>query len=243
MFTLQRLPAEEFRDEESVLREMFAIVAPSYQDVSELFDKEISFCDTCYLGYSEKKLACFFLVRRHQQFQSQLRRRGVYLGLSAAAPSFKGSGAIRTLYKACLDDLQQDELEDCESAFLWGTTATPTVIVAANRHLQDMQPRIDGRYSESSANLVGLLKQEFHSWGWQRCSVAQHPFVLKGVSNARYSEAELSRIAKVSRSFTLFESLGVQESQGDRLIFVARHPRAKRSACSLSCTCESGGER
>ena len=54
-----------------------------------------------------------------------------------------------------------------------------------------------------------------------------HPFVLKGVAEkTRYSAIETARISEIvkKKNFTLFSDLGIDETNGDRMMRICRVP-------------------
>ena len=230
MYHVMKLSNGQHRSNARLLNEMKSIITPSYADSSELLEKEVQFCDTCFLAYDEETLVGFFMTRHYVIQRSGQTFLTVYLGLSAIAQHLKGTVAVRLLYGACLADLAQVDTSSFDGSFLWGTTANPTVFVAASRYLYGIQPHSDGTFGESNLFALELLKEEFAAWGWQTKSSQQHPYVLNGVATARYSFEERQRMSKFSRRFTLFEDLGIDESNGDRLIFVAQFPSASNQA-------------
>jgi hypothetical protein len=229
MYRVSKLSDGQHRADARLLREMQSIIAPSYADSRDLLAKELQFCDTCFLTYDDDALVGFFLTRHYviQRFGQTFST--VYLGLSAIAQHLKGTVAVRMLYGACLADLSQADTSSFDGSFLWGTTANPTVFVAASRYLNEIQPNMDGTFTEASLGTLELLKEEFSEWGWKTKSSQEHPFVLHGVASARYSSDERERMSRFSRRFTLFDELGIDESHGDRLIFVAQYPDASQS--------------
>jgi hypothetical protein len=200
------------------------IAAPSYVDPLPLLDRDIRYCDTLYLGYEDGILRGFYLVKWEELNCPGGPRPGVFLGLSAVAQESKGGGLIRTVYGEWLMELLAVQEHAEQEVVCWSTTASPTVYLAAYKHLRDTEPDPEGRYTAAGHSLVQWLKQWRSDWGWRRCASSEHPFLLRGASSVRYSQQEKRRIVRVSRSFSLFDRLGVQEEHGDRVIFIAKSP-------------------
>jgi len=230
MYRVVKLTNGQHRSDERLLKEMQNLVTPSYADSCDPLAKEVQFCDTCFLAYDDAVLVGFFMTRHYAIQRAGQTFLTVYLGLSAIAQHLKGTVAVRLLYGACLTDLAQVDTSSFDGSFLWGTTANPTVFVAASRYLNGIQPNSDGTFGESNLYALELLKEEFAGWGWQTKSSPQHPYVLCGVATARYSFERRQRMSKFTRRFTLFDDLGIDESNGDRLIFVAQFPNAFHQA-------------
>ena len=93
-----------------------------------------------------------------------------------------------------------------------------------------LQPSLDGTYSDDSEQVARAVRRKL--------GVAQtagaHPFVFpRLVAGVRFTEAERRRLADVCRakSFSLFDRLGIDEAQGDRLLFVAAVPAHAVTTC------------
>jgi len=225
MLNLITIRSTQFREDEVLRQEMLDLMAPSYEDPTALFTRDLAHCNTLYLARdAEGKMICFFMVAwepletpNHKILPS------IFLGVSAVRQDAKNSGVVGYLYHQCIADAVEWEQEQNEKLILWGTTATPTIYLAAQTFLADTEPRLDGSYSPIGAELAMAIHQK----QWPLIKANDHPFVLKNVAlNTRYSEAELERINRICqlKKFELFCKLSIEETNGDRLLFIARTP-------------------
>lgn len=230
MFKVSRIKDGRHRSNVSLLKEFYDIIEPSYQVCRELLEKEVNFCDKCYLLHQEEQLVGFFMTGTYIVTSEEKSYLSVYLGLSAIAKQLKGSVAIRKLYESCLEDLKQPVVGRFDDGFLWGTTANPLIFLAVSRFLSEVQPSLDGTFTERSESILKVIKNAFFSLTWSEKTSPMHPFVLYGVTSARYSEEEKKRQKGVARRFSLFEELGINEVNGDRMVFIVQHPGVKNTS-------------
>jgi hypothetical protein len=225
MLNVETIPARSFKNDAALRREILELVAPSYEDPSAVVAREWAHCNSLYLARAEDgRLICFFLVAWEAlEVEGCGNVQTLYLGLSAARQEVKDTGVIGSLYFRCIDDVIAWERESGRRLILWGTTATPTVYLAARAVLDEIEPRLDGSYSPSGAEIAHAVRRKLAV----PSSNGEHPFVLKlAASNTRYSPPEAERISRFcqARGFTLFQNLGVDEACGDRLLFIAVAP-------------------
>lgn len=213
-----------FRSDVALCRELLELTAPSYEDPSALIARELGHCDTLYLARDDEGVCGFFLAAWETLEVAECGRvPALYLGLSAARENAKYRGHISALYLRCFNDAVAWEQETGEQLILWGTTATPSVYLAARAVLAATQPRLNGSYSSAGAVMAQALRRKLALAEEQ----AGHPFVLKNVAvGTRYSRQEAERIERVcqTKNFSLFRELGIAESAGDRLLFIAHTP-------------------
>ena len=84
-----------------------------------------------------------------------------------------------------------------------------------------LEPGLDGTYSTSSIRYADALRSRLGALN----NSDDHPFVLKGIAQrTRYSDYEKSSITQfcLSKKFNLFDTLGIDESRGDRLLMIGR---------------------
>jgi hypothetical protein len=127
------------------------------------------------------------------------------------------------LYRHVVSEAQEWERLHHQRLIVWGTTATPIAFFIARKVFANLQPSVDGTYSDESAQVARAVRR--------RLGVGQvpssHPFVFpRLVAGARFTEEERLRVAEVSRAkrFSLFDRLGIVEAEGDRMLFVAEIP-------------------
>jgi hypothetical protein len=231
---IEVLDCHEFRHDAVLRALMIELAAPSYEDPVALLSRDLQRCDTLYLASDVKgDLVAFFMVAHEMlALNNQQRIPTIYLGLSATRQDTKNTGRIMALYGRCMLDAMNWQQEVGQDILLWATTATPTIYLAARTLCQDVNPRLDGTYSAESAQIAQALRRAF---GYDLPHMDIHPFVLKGVAHrTRYSATEVARNTKIMirKGFSLFEDLGIDEAQGDRLLFTLRLPREVPPALS-----------
>jgi hypothetical protein len=203
---------------------IFDLVSPSYVNVNAIIKRELSYCDQVYLGYDgSSNLITFFMVGRDDIKINDQATPTYYLGLSATSSSTKNSGLVRLLYQAFINDIQQLEEEIGQRVILWHTTATPSAFHAVNLLFVENEPSEDGSYSNKSEIIALAIR---HKKGWGTTNL-RHPFILHGVAhNTLYSTQEAERLRNIclKKKFTLFNELGINERQGDRLLRISYVP-------------------
>lgn len=204
--------------------ELAALLADAYVDPAPMLADEMARCETMYLARAEGgELDSFFLVGRHTLTLDSGELDLVYLGLSATRSTKQGTGSVGDLYRAFLKDARDIEDEEGSHLHLWLTCATPSTCFAAELVLANVQPRPDGTFSKIAKKLAFALAKEEGATVSER-----HPFVWKAHSpKSRYSERERARIKELAsrKRFTLLSDLGVEETNGDRLVFICGVPR------------------
>ncbi len=222
---LMTIPAESFRTDAALLRELHELATPSYEDPSALLARDAAHCDKLYLARdADGKLTCFFFAGWETvAVPAQEELPALYLGFSAARQDVKAGGHAGLLYHRCITAAYEWEREQRRKLILWGTTATPTVYRYVHAFLAEVEPRLDGSYSPSGAEFAQALRRKLAP----QSGASAHPFVLKNVAHAtRYARAEVERLDRITQTtaFSLFHELGVDEANGDRLLFLARTP-------------------
>lgn len=218
------LRRKSFRSDKTLRLEIERLVAPSYEDPTALIAREFEHCDTLYLARNENDcLISFFMVAWEGIKIRNALAPSVYLGLSATSQDTKNTGIVRQLYTNFISDGADWERRNNCRLLLWGTTATPSAFFAVQTLFAEAQPDLEGGFSFEAAEIALHLRQ-------QLCFSVDRldPFVLRGVAlNTRYSPKELARIDLIckKRNFLLFERLGINERNGDRLLFICRIPQ------------------
>jgi hypothetical protein len=225
MLNVETIAAHSFKDDAALRREILELVAPSYEDPTAVAARFWESCNSLYLARDEDgRLICFFLVGWETlEVEGGGSLQTLHLGLSAARQDVKDTGVIGSPYFRCFDDVASWERESGRRVILWGTTATPMVYLAARALLDEIEPQLDGGYSPSGVEIAHAIRRKLAV----PLRNGEHPFVLKSAaSNTRYSPPEAERISRFcqARGFTLFQDLRVDETRGDRLLFIAVAP-------------------
>lgn len=210
------------KTDDDLRRELLEITAPSYENSSALITREWEHCNSLYLARKGNQVVCFFFVA----WETVTIEGGgilptLYLGLSATRQEADSTRLIGSLYLRCDKDIIAWETKHNQQLICWGTTATPIVYLLMRAFRPAIEPYLDGSYSPLGASLARAFRRKMTLPE----SGDEHPFVLKGVANGtRYSPQEKERIEHVAQAkkFSLLHELGVDESTGDRLLFIAR---------------------
>jgi hypothetical protein len=213
------------KTDEALRQELLELTAPSYEDPSAVVEREWKTSNSIYLARDGGgNIVCFFMVAWETlEVEGSGCIPTLHLGLSAAGEEAKMTGLTAALYTRCLRDAIPWEKEHGQRLIAWGTTATPIVYLATRIFSAEIEPRLDGSYSARGAEVANALRRKLGA----PISRTDHPFVLKNIAtNTRYSPQETERIERVSKAknFSLFRDLGIDESAGDRLLFLAPTP-------------------
>jgi hypothetical protein len=213
-----------FRGDPPLKAEVAAVVACSFIDDVGRLEREFARCDTLYLLRDEGgELASFFMASWEAlEFDGHLVP-ALYTGLTAARPDRKHTGEAMVMYDRFVANAQTWERQHGQKLIVWGMTATPVVYILSRRLFVNVQPSPDGTYSEAAERVAHAVRRRIGA----ETITGSHPFAFPGAAaGVRYTEEERLRVAEVSRAkqFTLFDQVGLDESRGDRMLFVAEVP-------------------
>jgi hypothetical protein len=210
--------------------QLAAIISESYIDPLAILIPELKKCTDIYLYKDDAgQVLSFFMIARHELTTVEASVPAVYLGLSATNPQTKNSAIIRDLYRAFVRDAQGWERSSGQPLTLWYTTATPSACLAAYAIFAEAEPRQDGSFTDRRLAAVSAIRKALGLEG----RPGEHPFVLPSLfGDVRYSETECARIAAIceKRQFSLLRDLGVDETRGDRLLYVCSVPSEPAAA-------------
>ena len=212
----------DFRHNSQLHRDILELSQPSYEDASVVLAAALSNYDTVYLSRDDDdKLISFFMAGHEDVYIAAQSVPTIHLGWTCAAQETKGLGAARLLYSQFIDDSLKLQKSKGESLLLWGTTATPIGFYLYHKHFVGVQPGYDGTYPGTVIEVAEALRRRLGV-----ISTNANPFVLPGISKARFSQDEIRRIKEISanKAFTLFKDMGIDERNGDRLLVVCRLP-------------------
>jgi hypothetical protein len=216
----QSLTADMLTDPRLV-SEMFEILAPSYIDARPVLDRELRNNTTGYLLHDESsQLAAFFLVGYGVPGPVE-GNSVVYLGLSACREADKNHGQTIRLYRQFIQDALAWEAERRERLLLWGTTAHPLIWLICRRLWDVEWPQEDGSFTPVGEQLAWELRRQLSG----QYRLGDHPFVCRKVATGtRYSNAEVERCESARRKLAhdIFTQFRIDESNGDRLLMLAR---------------------
>lgn len=202
--------------------EIYQLAEPYYLNPKKIVFDELFANEDIYLAKYAKRIVAYFMVKfdlTDSDFST------VYLGLSCSSEEVRKIASY--LYINFTTDAQNIESQIGRKLVLYGTTATPIVLYTLPKIWDNVRPDLYGNYKPNDYEIIMKIKKS--KWGIKQISGA-HPFVLKGVAEARYSDKEISRINQFSKTqnFTLFEELGIKESEGDRLLVLCSIPEGEK---------------
>lgn len=201
--------------------EILCIVNPYYSNPQTIVLQELKNNNIIYLSKSlDNCLTSFFMVRFEKDLNS------VYLGLSCASKENNTPNSASKLYAIFTLDCYKYQSETNVKLILYGTTATPIVFTTLPKIWDDVKPGIHGEYTAQDKAVIEEIKT---NWGYAPYSTS-HPFVLKGIAKARYSEQEKQRLRAFEEKNNLntFKLLNINEEEGDRLLITCRVPTEER---------------
>ena len=197
------------------------IVRPYYLDPTAVLERELRHCNVAYLHRdTHGSIAAFALFAYEELFvPGEDYVPTLYAGLCAASLTLQKRGMVFKLWSYASEEAIRWEKEHGKALLAWATTATPVTYYGASMY-HHLEPRLDGSFSPTSIRYARALKAK-HALGADH----DHPFVLKRYANStRYSPFERSAIQQfcASKQFRIFDLLGIDESQGDRLLMIGR---------------------
>jgi len=216
------LSDDEFRSNSGLHEEIIRLASPTYEDPSALLIPAIIQFDTAYLARDDDgRLLSFFMHGYDEIILADRILPAIHLGWTCATQDTKGSHLVRALYEQFLKDAQAAQDAEGIDFTLWGTTATPVGFHLYHKYFADVAPDVQGNYSSEALEIANALRARLS------CEHSEtHPFVLSGVSRARFAEQEKERIDQIAqnKNFSLFDELKIDERNGDRLLVICRLP-------------------
>ena len=106
---------------------------------------------------------------------------------------------------------------------LFGTTATPVILLTLPKIWDNVEPNLDGSYSNYGEKIIRQIQKKLDL---EKFSI-DHPYVLKKIAfKTRYAETERRRFKDICKKFDLrtFEILDIDETQGDRMMILCNLP-------------------
>lgn len=208
----------------SEIEEIFLLTNPYYFDSSSVVERELKHNNIIYLlKDSFGGILSFFMVAWEKHQIQSLERDVVYLGLSCASQNNQGKKFASRVYYNFTVDAYNYQQKNSSKLILYGTTATPVVLLTLSKIWDNVKPGLDGNYNQNDEEIIESIKK---SSGLDKFS-SDHPFVLKGVAtNTKYSLTEQARLKKfeIKNNIKLFEKLNINESNGDRLLITCNVP-------------------
>lgn len=208
----------------SEINDLFQLTKPYYVDAKNVLERELHHNTSIYqLRDMQQRLLSFFMVGWEKHKIGHEFKDVVYLGLSCANENSKENRFASRAYYYFTVDAYFYEQQRNSKLILYGTTATPVVLLTLSKIWDNVRPSLDGSYSPRDKILIEAIKK---STGLDTFS-SDHPFVLKAVAkNTRYSTKEANRLLEFvnKNNIQTFENLSIREADGDRLLITCTVP-------------------
>ena len=210
---------------DSALREsIWSITAESYANPDILLGQEYKKNNQVYLSLTlDGTVEAFFMVGWSDIELHDKRLDCVFLGLSAVTTARKGGVLAVNLYRRFFEDAGKVSASSGQAVTWWFHTASPIVAGILQRLRPDMSPHPDGAVLSAHRDLLAAIQR---SHGFTPFLDPGIPCVLRGFAQARYAPSEVARLeSRSSRNLSLIDRWKVDESSGDRVLFVGEcHP-------------------
>ncbi|TBW28242.1 hypothetical protein [Gramella sp. KN1008] len=147
----------------------------------------------------------------------------IYLGLSCVNNQYKENKLGSKLYYTFTKEALQLQSNYSNPILLFGTTATPVILLTLPKIWDKVEPNLDGSYSKHGEKIIRQIQKELDLEKFS----TYHPYVLKKIAvKTRYADFERRRFKDICKKFDLrtFEILDIDETQGDRMMILCNLP-------------------
>lgn len=211
----------DFKSDISLVLKILELSSASYVSNAKLLEREMKHNRDIYIITNENDdLLAFFMVN----YELVDGRESWYLGLSACRDDLKGNGLGKSLYRKFMEDCREREKRENKRFLLWWTTATPIVYYWFNKHVSQVQPDMNGDYTEEGKNIVlSIIREKYPEIGVDK----QHPFVLRSVAEkTNYSLKEQARLQAATQTLgvDVFRKFNMREENEDRFLMIGYAP-------------------
>lgn len=218
------LPIElrtNFKFDKVLVSKLLDLTRVTYVNNIELIEREIEHNSDIYIiTNSSDDLLAFFMIN----FEKVKGADTYYLGLSGCRDDLKGNGFGKSLYLKFMQDCRIREQQENRKFLLWWTTATPIVYYWFNKYISNVQPNMDGDYTEAGKHIVlSIIAEKFKGTSVDEL----HPFILRSVAeNTNYSLNEQARllVATESLGMNVFQRYNLREENADRFLMFGYAP-------------------
>ena len=194
------------------------LITPYYEDTTAILKREIQHCTCLYYIKNNEGVLAFFMTN----WETLAGKPSVYLGLTSVDEKYQDKKLINLLYLRFIEDGYLFKERNNISPVFYLTTATPLIYYFIQKWSDKHAPDFNGNYTPENKKIAMAYCKEHN------INVAKNnPFVLKNVApQTRYSVKERKRIkdAIKATNFKLFENLGIDEENGDRLFMITSLP-------------------
>lgn len=224
MATEETIRDAAHRGRPDLFAELAALLRETYEDPELPLRLAWNRNDTLYLARDDGgRVVSFFLAAWETLEVGGARWPAAYLGFGATASAARGRGHLSRHLDRFVADVRRREAETGARLVLWGTTASPLSFYPVAQRFVDVEPDRAGALSPGARELVLAVRRRYPT---ADLAAGEHPCVLRGIAPHRYSATERGRTAGggATLGIDVFARLGIDESRGDRLLFVCRAP-------------------
>lgn len=210
----------------SELLELEVLLQPYYVIPQNILNSELNNNSHIYMIKTKDRIAAFFMVNWNEDLTVD-KQKLVYLGLSCADQKTERKQLASRVYFNFTREAHTYEKEKGTKLLLYGTTATPLILLSLPKIWDEVKPRLDGSYLPIDERIINELKSVK---GFTTFSDT-HPFVLKKIkpfSNYSVKEEQRMRIIEENLGINTFKKLNIYEKQGDRLLIVCKVPSLEK---------------
>ena len=210
-----------FKADAVLVSQIYELTKETYIDNFAILEREIKHNQDIYIIQNEQHdLLAFFMIN----FEKVDGEDTYFLGLSACRDNLKGQGLGKSLYLNFMSDCREHEKRENKRFLLWWTTATPIVYYWFNKYVSEVQPDINGDYTEQGINHAHkIIKEKFKEISLDK----EHPFILRSVAkNTNYSFSEQTRLSEATQNLGLdvFRKFNLKEENEDRFLMIGYAP-------------------
>ena len=202
--------------------ECLDLLTPYYEDpvVPLRYAETREATDVYSFRRANGRLESVFFARRPEIIHSDLPPTA-YMGLTVERRG-TGESLARMLWRRFLTDIRSAS-GPTAPILAWYRTATPFGLFPAHKLLRNGAPASDGTLSQAASHAIALIRS---CYGLAPAEPNDHPCVVRGYAQARYSDAERIFIDayRRERPDDILSQLGVEDRAGDRLLMVGWVP-------------------
>ncbi|WP_035716063.1 hypothetical protein [Christiangramia echinicola] len=206
------------------LNEIELLLKEYYEEPNHLLNEELR--KNSRIDFYRKPgsgIEAFFMTGWGEISIASEKRLLIYLGLSCVNNKFKEKKLASKLYYFFTREALKKQSNIAKPIILFGTTATPVILLTLPKIWDNVEPNLDGSYSKFGGEIIRQIRKEYNLYS----AGTEHPFVLKNIAvKIRYSRIERERFKEVCERFNLktFESLDIDETKGDRMLILCNLP-------------------
>jgi hypothetical protein len=191
----------------------------SYQNGDLVFEYTLNRNNTLYTKHDENDEIEAFYFTNWQEALIQFQEKEYecnYFGLLLIKLSSRGRGLAKQMFRFHKEDVYDYAIKNRKNIVFFGRTASVISFYGLTAIYDNLQPKLDGSFDKSFEQLIIDLRLKYN----QPILKGFQNFFLSGTVGYRYNEINEQILEKAieETKFTLFETLGIKESKGDRML-------------------------